>query len=272
MSHKATAVLTLPLLAAYFCYPQQRSSPNRASVSGHDLHGKHLFASSCAGCHGLDGTGSERAPNIASNPEVQKLSTSEILRIVSGGIPGKGMPPFLRLGKPAMNEIVTYVRELQGKSKSVKLPGDPDRGQTIFFGSAQCSTCHMAEGRGGFIAPDLSTYAQTHTVAEMKSAITNPSERDSNKSMVTAITVNGERYEGIIRNEDNFSLQLQSTDGAFHFLSRSELKTIERSPGSIMPSDYASRLSETQLNDIVSYLLSIGNTSAPTNLHSQYED
>ena len=36
------------------------------------------------------------------------------------------------------------------------------------------------------------------------------------------------RYQGIIRNEDNFSLQLQSEDGAFHFLSKADLKTIER--------------------------------------------
>ena len=46
--------------------------------------------------------------------------------------------------------------------------------------------------------------------------------------MVTATTTNGDSYQGIIRNEDNFSLQLQSEDGAFHFLSKADLKTVER--------------------------------------------
>lgn len=120
----------------------------------------------------------------------------------------------------------------------------------------------MASGRGGFIAPDLSTYGQTHSVEQIKSAIVNPSARESVKSMVTATAANGDRYKGIIRNEDNFSLQLQSEDGAFHFLSKADLKTIERGQESIMPSDYASRLSAVQLNDIVSYLLKLSNDSA----------
>ena len=77
------------------------------------------------------------------------------------------------------------------------------------------------------------------------------------------IAVNGDRYQGIVRNEDNFSLQLQSADGAFRFLSKADLQSIDRSQGSMMPSDYASRLSEAQLNDLVSYLLSLEKTSLP---------
>ncbi len=80
--------------------------------------------------------------------------------------------------------------------------------------------------------------------------------------MVTAIASNGDRYQGIIRNEDNFSLQLQSTDGAFHFLNKADLKTIDPGQTPIMPSDYSSRLNETELNDIVSYLLNLGSNSS----------
>jgi putative heme-binding domain-containing protein len=126
----------------------------------------------------------------------------------------------------------------------------------------------MASGRGGFIAPDLSTYGQTHSVEQIKSAIVNPAARDSIRPMVTATTANGDSYHGIVRNEDNFSLQLQSEDGAFHFLSKADLKTIERGQGSIMPSDYSTRLSATQLNDIVSYLLNLGEASVPASAHA----
>ena len=89
---------------------------------------------------------------------------------------------------------------------------------------------------------------------------------------MTAVANDGQRWEGIVRNEDNFSLQLQSTDGAFHFFSKADLKAIERSQGSIMPSDYGSRLSKTQLNDLVSYLLSVGKTAVSPQKHPDEGD
>ena len=70
--------------------------------------------------------------------------------------------------------VVAYLRTLQGTKQTVKLPGDPDRGETIFFGNAGCSGCHMIAGKGGYIASDLSGYARTHEVEQIRSAITTP--------------------------------------------------------------------------------------------------
>ena len=125
----------------------------------------------------------------------------------------------------------------------------------------------MIAGKGGFIAPDLGTYAQTHSADQIRSAITDPTQRTSQQGMVTAVGTDGQRWEGIVRNEDNFSLQLQSTDGTFHFFSKADLKAIERAPRSIMPSDYGSKLSKTQLDDLVSYLLSVGKTAVSPQKH-----
>lgn len=164
--------------------------------------------------------GSDRAPNIVTNPKVTKLSASEMSRVISGGVPGTGMPGFRRLGTPAITSLVGYLKDLQGKNRSSPVPGNPGRGEALFFGSAQCSTCHMAAGHGGFIAPDLTAYGAVHTAEQIKSAIANPAERDSPQGMVTAVAINGSHYQGIIRNEDNFSLQLQSADGVFYLLSK----------------------------------------------------
>ncbi len=242
--------------------PQQktRSQNNRSN-------GQQVFASNCAGCHGLDGTGTQRAPNIVNSPQVQKFSAAEMFRVISEGVPGTGMPAFQRLGKPAVNATVAYLRSLQGKNGSVSLPGNPERGKTIFFAAGGCAGCHMIAGSGGFLEPDLSTYGQTHLADQIRSVITDPAERTAHQGLVTAIAHDGQRYEGIVRNEDNFSLQLQSTDGAFHFLSKADLKAIERATGSIMPSDYGSKLTKTQLDDLVSYLLSVGRTAESPQKH-----
>jgi cytochrome c oxidase cbb3-type subunit III len=263
-------IFLVPLLAH-----AQQHAQNSASHSAQHQGAQQIFATTCAACHGLDGMGSERAPNIITNPQVQRLSSTEMFSVISGGVPGTGMPAFQRLGKPAITSLVAYVKDLQGKNQTAPLPGDPKAGEALFFGSAQCSSCHMASGRGGFIAPELSTYGQNHSVEQIKSAIVNPAARESIKPLVTATTSNGGSYQGIIRNEDNFSLQLQSEDGAFHFLSKADLKTIERGHDSIMPSDYSSRLSAAQLNNIVSYLLSLAHASPaqpPARAHYEDED
>jgi putative heme-binding domain-containing protein len=250
------------IFASIFGHSQQHTTTHASTSSANHQSAQQIFSTTCAACHGLDGMGSERAPNIVTNPQVQKLTAAEMFGVISEGVPGTGMPGFQRLGKPTITSLVAFVKNLQGKNPTAPLPGDPKAGEALFFGSAQCSTCHMAAGRGGFIAPDLSTYGQTHSADEIRSVITNPAARESTKAMVTAVASNGDRYEGVVRNEDNFSLQLQSTDGAFHFLNKADLKTIDRGLASIMPSDYSSRLSETDLNDIVSFLLRLGNNSS----------
>ncbi len=251
---------------------QRTNSPPKPEGSAQRASGQRVFASNCSSCHGLDGLGGARAPDIVTTPQMQKLSAEDIHRIVSAGIPATGMPGFRSLGEPAINAVVAYLANLRGKSRPARLPGDPRRGEEIFFGSGQCSTCHMTAGRGGFIGPDLTAYGQAHTPDKIKAAIANPKERDSARSVVDVVTQSGERYHGVVRNEDNFSLQLQSIDGIFHLLSKSGVTSIERSQESLMPSDYSSGLSASQLNDLVSYLLSIGQSSVPAAKHANDEE
>jgi cytochrome c oxidase cbb3-type subunit 3 len=223
--------------------------------------GKQVFAASCASCHGLDGRGGERAPNIAKSPKAQRLSNAQIAHIIENGIPGTGMPAFHSLESSDINAVVTYLRTLQGTKRTVKLPGDPARGQTIFFGRAGCSGCHMVAGQGGFIASDLSGYARTHAAEQIRSAITSPTPTsDPQARLVTASIRDGEKYVGRMRNEDNFSLQLQTLDGNFHFILKSDLERLEYSSQPLMPSDYGSSLGPVELNDVVSYLMNVAST------------
>jgi cytochrome c oxidase cbb3-type subunit 3 len=225
------------------------------------VSGRQTFASTCANCHGLDGRGGERAPNITERPRVQQLSDAQLFKIIENGIPGTGMPAFHSLESSDIEAVVTYLRTLQGTGKPVKLPGDPARGQTIFLGKAGCSGCHMVAGKGGFIASDLSVYARAHTAEQIRNEITTPPNHDHRARMATATLRSGERCTGRVRNEDNFSVQLQTLDGIFHFLVKSELEELEYSSQSLMPSNFGSTLSPDELNDVVSYLMSLADAS-----------
>ncbi len=228
--------------------------------------GQRAFTTNCAGCHGLDGHGSEKAPNITTNPTVQRLSDAQLQGIIRDGVAGTGMPAFHSLTPTQLRLLVSYIHTLQGKGAARTVPGDAKKGQDLFFGKGDCSTCHTILGRGGFLGPDLTGYGSSKSSAEILHTIVskNRTAAPGFKSVVIT-THDGTRIPGILRNEDNFSLQLQSEDGRFYFFERSALKDVTYSDQSRMPTDYAEKLSPSEISDLISFLMTT--TSAPSTKH-----
>jgi cytochrome c oxidase cbb3-type subunit 3 len=223
--------------------------------------GRTTFNSSCAGCHGLDGTGSDKAVDISGSTRVRHLSDDQLSSIISNGVPGTGMPAFRSLNARQVRAVVEYLRSLQGKAEGRTLTGDPKRGKEIFFGKGDCSACHAISGQGGFLGPDLTEHGGTSSADAIRDEIVR-APRVPSMGYRTAVltTESGERLEGLVRNEDNFSVQLQTKDGNFHFFKKTDLPSFDRQDGSLMPADYRSRLSDGELNDLASYLMT---TPAP---------
>ena len=242
----------IPQLQSQAAQPANSKPASSATL----LEGKQIFASSCAACHGLDGRGGERAPDIAARRQTQRLSDVKLARIVDAGVPGTGMPSFHSQGASAIKSVVSYLRTLQGEGKSASLPGNPQKGESIFFAKSGCSDCHRVGDKGGFLAPDMSSYARNRSADEIRDAINNPdSTRKAEGKIVLAVTRDGTRYVGLVRNEDNFSLQLQTVDGNFHFFIKSELQTLERDPQSVLPAGYHSAVGGRDLDDVISFLI-----------------
>ncbi len=231
-----------------------------AHAQKHSDHtGQQIFATRCATCHGLDGQGAERGPNIAGRREVQQLSDPALAGIILRGIPSAGMPGFRALGSSGIEAAVQYLRHLQGRDTSLALPGDPERGRILFSGKAQCAECHTVSGEGGFLGSDLTSYATTLPAGEIRGAIVDPNKNlDPRDQTVVVAVADGTTYRGIARNEDNFSVQLQTEDGAFHSFEKSELRDLEHQPRSLMPADYGTRLNRPEIDDIVAYLIKVG--------------
>jgi cytochrome c oxidase cbb3-type subunit III len=223
--------------------------------------GKQLLAANCAACHGIDGKGSERAPNIAESS--RRLSDEQLAKIIGNGIPGTGMPAFHLLSNVQKNQLIAYLRTLGVASAPVKLPGNPQKGEAIFFGQPGCSNCHMIAGKGGFIGSDLTEYASTHSVEQIRSAIVDSTSNKQQVRLATAVMRDGEKYAGRVRNEDNFSLQLQSLDGTYHLIMKSELQKLDYESQPLMPSNFGSSLTASELNDLISYLLSAAGNADP---------
>ena len=168
------------------------------------------------------------------------------------------MPAFRSLSKSDVSTLVRYIRSLEGEGGSRTVSGDPARGGSLFFGRAECSRCHAISGRGGFIGPDLSSYGSRISADAIRDEILS-SNRVVPQGYVWAIafTTDGRSIEGVVRNEDNFSVQLLTLEGVFHFFDRKDLKKLEYSSHSVMPTNYKERLSPGEVDDLVRYLMSL---------------
>lgn len=130
----------------------------------------------------------------------------------------------------------------------------------------------MMHGSGGFLGRDLSAYGAALSPGEIRSTIVRGGDTASKANKTAVITVRDSgKLTGIIRNEDNFSIQLQSLDGSFHFLSRSDVAQVEFLPAPIMPTDYGATLSSAELDDLVNYLASAAK-AAKSSKKANWED
>src|SRR5277367_2191031 len=131
------ATVALLVITAITTTSAQQTKPMSAAGPKHSLQtaasaGPQTFASTCASCHGLDGRGGERAPNIATRPEIQHLTDAALTGIVQNGVPGAGMPAFHSLSTAEVKAVVGYLRTLQGAKQAVATVGNPVRGKELF--------------------------------------------------------------------------------------------------------------------------------------------
>jgi cytochrome c oxidase cbb3-type subunit III len=263
--HRSNLPLGLALLLCAGAFHTSSSLAQQHDFWGEEVKstvapGQRNFNSNCAGCHGLDGRGGDKGPNIAGGG----LSDAQVSAIISKGKAGTSMPAFSSLNERQIRAIVGYLRILQGKLEARTLPGDPHRGKAIFFGKGECSSCHTISGEGGFLGPDLSAYGSERSAKAIRDEIVKTDRVPPSGYRSALITTrDGSRLEGVIRNEDNFSMQLLTINGGFHFLQKSDLQNIEHPTQSLMPTNYPQRLSPAELNDLVSYLMNAAPGPAP---------
>ena len=231
-------------------FGQNSNSKESTASPQPGLGGKSIFELKCATCHGLDGLGGEHAPDIVRRLSIRTLSDEALLDVIHEGITEAGMPGFPNLGSENDRALIAYIRFLQGTSAKDSPQGDSVRGREVFFGKAGCSTCH---GRGQIITEDIAGFARDHGASEIREAIVKPTSGPPEAA--TAVAKDGREFSGMIRNEDNASLQLLDGDSRFYLLMKSSLASVQRKTGEPMPVDYGRRLSGREIDDLVAYIL-----------------
>jgi len=221
--------------------------------------GAQLYESNCAVCHGGDGSGGKSESIIT--PNFVSMSDAQLTKSLHDGTSG-GMPPYASLGDASIAAMVRYMRKLQGQSDipaATPVAGDPAAGRTLYFGKAQCSSCHMVQGDGGFIAADLTVYGRGHAADAIRREIVTPDTTLAPASRVVEVqTKTGAKLSGVIRHENNFNMDLQTPDGHYHFLVRSDLADVHYTDHSLMPHDFGAKLTPAEIDNIVSFVIAAG--------------
>jgi len=119
--------------------------------------GAALYRQTCEACHGGEGRG-DRGPALATGNLWHGSEDADMFHAVRNGIPGTQMPAFA-LPTDSVWCIISYLRSLSGNSGAANeiVPGDVAAGEKIFWSQGGCGRCHEVNGRGGIVAPDLST-------------------------------------------------------------------------------------------------------------------
>lgn len=237
-------------------------TPLLRAQSPDDAH--KLFLISCAPCHGKTGQGAESQAEGVKPPDLTRGvfksggSDEDLYLVVAKGIPESGMPSFEQLGSTKIRSLVAYVRSLS--QTQITLPGDPVKGEALFWVKGDCGRCHSIGSKGVRFGPDLTHGSRRNTAARLKRAIVAPDEEITpGYEIVTVVTRDNQTISGLARFFDNFSARVIDSSGNEHTYLRDEVRSISREMRSLMPAGYGETFTGTELDDLVSYILKVQN-------------
>jgi PQQ-dependent dehydrogenase (methanol/ethanol family) len=278
-------ILASAAMTAGVLFAQQNQSDTVNNPLGTDpaaiAAGQQLYNGTCQACHGPAGQG-DRGPALNTQTLAHGSGDGELFHSIRTGIPNSQMPPFARLTDTQTWQLVSYIHSLQGGGPSANatggnampVPGDAAAGETVFFGSAGCASCHEVNGRGGITGPDLSNAGRLPAAA-LRQKIVDPNSplppaagpggrgargggfggRGGGAPTTLVVKMaDGKEIRGVRLNEDTFSVQLRDASGQLYLLDKQKVASVTVENKSLMPADYASRLSPADITNLVAYL------------------
>jgi len=235
-----------------------------SAFSSKPADGKTIYSEQCAGCHGADARGSDRAPGLVGSRSVKNRSLENLKQVIRFGIPGTGMPAF-ELQPEELDALAKLVHALNGEGAGISVPGNAGDGEKFFFGKGQCASCHMVSGRGKPLGPDLSDVGRNMGVEEIRAKLLQPAASiTAGYELVTVDLADGKTLRGFARNRSNFDIRLEDLEGRIHLLQEGQISAIHEELGSVMPSLQAS---PEELQNLLAYLSRQTGVKAGTMAH-----
>ena len=147
-------------------------------------------------------------------------------------------------------------RPLPAISELASRPGESSRGEVLFTGVGTCARCHLINGKGIEVGPDLSGIGNKLSREAMYESILFPSAGIShNYESWLVQTLDGNLLTGILLSETDSEIQLKNDQGIRLSIPRTNVEASRKQQLSMMPDNLHKELSEQDLVDLIEYLM-----------------
>jgi putative heme-binding domain-containing protein len=132
-----------------------------------------------------------------------------------------------------------------------KEKGDAARGKDVY--TASCAVCHVFDGQGGKVGPDLSGIGSRDRVDILLEILDPNRSVEANYRLWNVSTRTGETYSGRLEAETQTTVEILDTAAQKHIIQRKDIASLDASQLSIMPTGFEA-LPPDDLKSLLEYL------------------
>ncbi len=148
--------------------------------------------------------------------------------------------------------VVDRSAVIEGRREALTIAGDRQRGGAIF--AAHCATCHLVEGVGARVGPDLSGIAARPPEALMVDILDPSRDVPPDYMNYVVATTDGRVLSGLLAGETATTIALRLPDGVAQSVAREDVERLQATGKSLMPEGFEARLDSRQLADLLAFL------------------
>ena len=143
--------------------------------------------------------------------------------------------------------------------KILALKGDPKRGERIFdYGAVQCKSCHVVQGKGGNVGPNLSQIGKKYERKALLETIMEPSKAIAPEYVPHLLeTTGGQVYAGFVVERGAGQVVLKDAQGRLVKVPTSEVEALVPQKTSLMPELVFKDVSAQDAADLLAYLTTL---------------
>jgi putative heme-binding domain-containing protein len=138
--------------------------------------------------------------------------------------------------------------------------GDPGHGKALVLapGGVGCIKCHLIEGQGGTVGPELTSIGAKYPRPELIESVLYPSEKlAQGYEPVIVATLDGRVITGIVKEDTAEALELEDAEARRIRIARDEIDERRDAKVSVMPDNLVEGLSRQDFADLIAYLESL---------------
>ena len=137
----------------------------------------------------------------------------------------------------------------------LKRTGNPANGKTVFAGAGTCAKCHIVNGEGKSVGPNLSGVGAKLSREALYESVLAPSAAISHSyETYTAIMEDGRSVTGLLVSQSPDQVVIRGADSIDVTLPAGQVEELVKQPVSLMPADLATTLSAEELVDVVAWM------------------